>query len=123
MNLTELTDDCLCYVTLSVCMTDEKGELRLDTAVSYIAGFNPVFGTVHTFRSEEEAIPTAKRSLDDAIADYARQGFSLRCAPKTIDVDYRNWRRIARVGKPGQPSVCLQVVIDAVSPWFDGWIW
>lgn len=113
---------CLAYIVLSFCEMDKDGELRPETEHSYVPDHNPIFGTVRTYSSEDEAIPRAKRVLDEAIEDCKRRGYSLRCAPKTVDDEHHNWRRIARVGKPGKPSVCLQVVITAIAPYFDPWI-
>ena len=123
MNLTDLTDQGLSYVVLSVCETNAEGELRPETEKSFCDGYNATFSTLRTYKSDEEAVTRAKRVLDEAIAGYKKRGYALRCAPKTIDVDNHNWRRIARVGKKGEPSMCLQVMVDAIAPYFDGWIY
>lgn len=113
----------LAYVRLSICSMDKNKNLVHDTEINIVPDFNPMFGTVTTYSSDEKAEARAKKVLDEAIKMYEKKGYALRCAPKTIDTDNHNWRRIARVGKNGKPSVCIQVVVDAIAPYFDGWIY
>ena len=114
--------DSPCHIILSRCSTDKDGELRFDTEESRVEGFNESFETVRCFNSTQEAEEAAVKALDREIERLASKGYALRCAPKTIDTCNHDWRRIARVGKEGEPSICIQVLIRSFDTYFDPWI-
>ena len=116
---------CKLFIKLSACPAKDAKceELDFGKERSWLPEFNPAFGTLRLYGDDENPEPRAVKILDNAISDWQRRGYALRCAPKTIDADNHNWRRIARVGKPGKPSVCLQVVIDGVEAYFDPWMY
>lgn len=116
---------CKLFIKLSSCpASDAKCEgLKWDGERSFLPEYNAAFGTLRMYDGEEAAKPAAVRALDAAIAEWCKRGYALRCAPKTVDDEHHNWRRIARVGKPGNPSVCLQVVIDGFEAYFDPWVY
>ena len=88
-----------------------------------ICGFNAVFGTVQTYATAEEAQRRASSVQDTAIAKLTANGYALLCAPKTIDTDNHDWRRIGRIRSPKGKRIAL--IADA--PWidasFDPWMY
>ena len=116
---------CKMFIKLSACPAKDTKceELYFDKERSELPEYNAAFGTLRMYEDEETAKPAAIRALDRAIADWQKRGYALRCAPKTVDDEHHNWRRIARVGKSGRPSMCLQVVIDGLQANFDPWMY
>jgi hypothetical protein len=117
--------ECKMYIKLCSCPAKDAKceELDFGRERSELPEYNATFGTLRMYGDEDAAKPRAVKILDDAIAYWKKRGYALRCAPKTVDDEHHNWRRIARVGKPGNPSVCLQVVIDGLETYFDPWMY
>ena len=88
-----------------------------------LVGFNPGFGTVQTYGTLEEAQRRASAALDAAIAKLAAQGYTLLCAPKTIDADNHDWRRISRVKSPHGKRIALIAYAPWIDASFDPWIY
>lgn len=88
-----------------------------------IVGFNPGFGTVQTFGTEEEAQRRASSALDAAIDKLKANGYTLLCAPKTIETDNHDWRRISRVKSPHGKRIALIAYAPWIDASFDPWIY
>lgn len=119
----EAKQKMLFFVSLARCAFGKDRELKFDTECASIVGYGESFGTVKVYSDYNDARDRAEAALDCEIRRLERDGFSLRCAPKTIDEEFHDWRRIARVGKAGKPSVCLQVIVRGLEPYFDPWIY
>ena len=88
-----------------------------------IVGFNPGFGTVQTFGTAAEAQRRASAALDIAIGKLTAQGYTLLCAPKTIDTDNHDWRRISRVRSPRNKRIALIAYASWIAVNFDPWMY
>ena len=88
-----------------------------------LVGYNPGFGTVQTYGTADEAQRRAADALDMAIGKLKAQGYALLCAPKTIDTDNHDWRRISRVKSPDGKRIALIAYAPYISAYFDPWIW
>ena len=119
----ETKDTSIYYVVLSRCALDKDGELIWDTERGTIGGFNPTFCTARVYDNGRSARMAATVLLAKETGNLIRKGYKERCCPKTIDVDNHDWRRIARVGKEGKPSICLQVMVRTLDCSFDPWIY
>lgn len=119
----KINDNGFYYVVLSRCSLDKDGELIWDTEQGSIGGFNPTFSTVRIYDNGSSARKAAVFLLAKEMGNLISKGYSERCSPKTIDVDNHDWRRIARFGKEGKPSICLQVMIRALDCSFDPFIY
>lgn len=105
-----------------------KGKAGDDTPVwdserRAIVGFSPGFGTVQTFGTAEEAQRRASAALDIAIGKLTAQGYTLLCAPKTIDTDNHDWRRISRIRSPQGRRIALIAYAPWIEAHFDPWIY
>lgn len=99
-----------------------RGDYRDDAPIwdserRALVGFSPNFGTVQTFGTEEEAQRRASSALDAALVKLTSAGYALLCAPKTIDDEHHNWRRICRVRSPQGKRIAL----IAYTPWIEAW--
>lgn len=88
-----------------------------------LVGFSPGFGTVQTYGTAEEAQRRASSALDAAIARLTANGYTLLCAPKTIDTDNHNWRRISRVRSPQGKRIALIAYAPWIDAAFDPWMY
>ena len=88
-----------------------------------LVGFSPGFGTVQTLGTEEEAQRRASSALDAAIARLTANGYTLLCAPKTIDDEHHDWRRISRVRSPQGKRIALIAYAPWIEAHFDPWIY
>lgn len=88
-----------------------------------LVGFNPGFGTVQTYGTAEEAQHRASAAQDAAIAKLTAAGYTLLCAPKTIDTDNHDWRRISRIRSPKGKRIALIAYAPWIDAAFDPWIW
>lgn len=88
-----------------------------------LVGFNPSFGTVQTYGTLEEAQRRASSALDAAIDKLKANGYTLLCAPKTIDTDNHDWRRISRVKSPHGKRIALIAYAPWIDASFDPWIY
>lgn len=88
-----------------------------------LGGFNSAFGTVQTFATSEEAQRRVSSTLDRAIAKLTANGYTLLCAPKTIDADNHDWRRISRVRSPQGKRIALIAYAPYIEAAFDPWIY
>ena len=98
-------------------------EPNWDSERRKLVGYDPVFHTVQTFGSEELASARAKESLDGALARLRAAGFTLLCAPKTVDDEHHDWRRICRVRTPRGKRVALIAKVEYIAAYFDPWMY
>jgi hypothetical protein len=106
---------------VAVELKDDKP--AFDSEHRTLCGFNPGFGTVQTYATMEEAQRRASSALDAAIAKLTAEGYALLCAPKTIDVDNHDWRRISRVRSPDGKRIALIAYAPWIAAAFDPWIY
>lgn len=88
-----------------------------------IGGFNSAFGTVQTYGTAEEAERRASSVQDAAIAKLTAAGYTLLCAPKTIDTDNHDWRRISRIRSPKGKRIALIAYAPWIDASFDPWMY
>lgn len=88
-----------------------------------LVGFSPSFGTVQTYGTAEEAQRRASSAQDAAIARLTANGYTLLCAPKTIDTDNHDWRRISRIRSPQGKRIALIAYAPWIEAHFDPWMY
>lgn len=102
---------------------EKQPDIQWKRELRKIVGYSDEFGTVKTYATTEEAQARAAEAQDAAIAKLENEGWRLVVAPKTIDADNHDWRRVCRVKDPNGTLWALVAYAPLINLYFDPWIY